>query len=139
MAIKTHREKIHTICQRVVHQRDACEPEVPKYSALELAETIPGFDVAIDAFTAKIQKLETAATIQLLRRQPNFKGSYYVNQARAIRHLCYVKEACDKHGRSSKKPSSICWRLQRIAWDSSRPIWKKRWRGWRRTSQNQDK
>ena len=98
VAIKAQREKIHTICQRVGHQRDSCEPEVPKYSALELAETVPGFDAAIDAFTAKIQKLETPATIQLLRRQPNFKGSYYANQARAIRHLCYVKEACDKHG-----------------------------------------
>ena len=97
-AVKTRREKIHTICQRVGHHRDTSEPEVPRYSAVELAENLPGFDSAIDAFTNKLQTLETSATIQLLRRQPNFKGSYYANQTRAIRHLCYVKEACDKHG-----------------------------------------
>ena len=42
-AIKAHREKIHTICQRVGHQRNSYEPEVPKYSAIEFAETVPGF------------------------------------------------------------------------------------------------
>ena len=81
----TKLEKIHTLCQRVGHQKDSCEP---RYSVEHLIETVPGFETAIDAFTRKLNGLETNATIQLLRRQPNFKGSHHANQHRFIRHLC---------------------------------------------------
>ena len=55
------------------------------------------FKTALDGFTRKLQSLEINASIQLLRRQPNFKGSQNTNQYRSIRHLCFLKEACDKH------------------------------------------
>ena len=78
----------YTLCQRVGHQRDSCESQVPRYSVEHLIETVPWFETVIDAFTRKLNGLETNATIQLLRRQRNFKGSHHTNQYRFMRHLC---------------------------------------------------